>query len=892
MKNNIPMKSIKRLLLILLIFVKTLSISATEGMWLPLLIKALKEKDMQTMGMKLTAEDLYSINKSSIKDAIVHFGGGCTAEVVSYEGLIFTNHHCGYGEIQNHSTVEKNYLRDGFWAMNKKEELKNPGLTATFIVRIEDVTQAVMDGVNPGMDLGSRSRRMAENIKKIKTKATSGTHYEADVKSFFYGNEYYLFVTETFKDVRLVGAPPSCIGKFGGDTDNWVWPRHTGDFAIFRIYAGKDNKPAEVSDDNVPYRPRHSLPISMQTLQEDDFTMVYGFPGRTSQYLSSEQVKYIIDVSNPAKIKMREASLVIIDNAMKSSEALRIMYSAKQSRISNAYKKWIGANIGLKENNATQVKLDFEKEFTSRAAKANTYTSTLDKVKKQQVALEKIEFPVEMFYEYFHYGPEVLRFASGFENLVHNTAQLVTDSLFEEELSSKMSGAKGFFKNYDLATERLVFERLTTMYLQIIKDPAYGLNIAEVGFPKKMAQADVPTLANYIYNTSVFANQKKFDAAFKDFNAKKALKLQKDPAYLLGKYLNNKFEFMLRPEYALEYITMENLMAEYMKAQIELFPEKTFSSDANSTLRITYGKTEGSAPRDGMKYTWYTTIDGIMQKYNLGIEDFELNKQFIEAYNQRDWGPYAQNGELRVCFTGSNHTTGGNSGSPALNAHGHLIGINFDRSWESTMSDVMFDPSRCRNIMVDVKYVLWVIDKYAKAGHLLKEMNLVTDEAMNQERIKGLKEQERRYSEMLKDVPNEANYYFHRSLIRKELGLKTEMIEDLEWAVKYDVKNKEYQLKLIHEQALSGNVKRVNELATQLSRLGLSDAQRSEVLFAQAKVYFQTNDNKRALSLASESINANPIFAEAYELRARVYKQMGNENAAKLNSEMAQKLRS
>ncbi|MFN3916802.1 MAG: S46 family peptidase [Flavobacteriales bacterium] len=885
------MKLTRRTLLFLLIFIKTLSLSATEGMWLPLLIKALKEKDMQTMGMKLTAEDLYSINKSSIKDAIVHFGGGCTAEVVSYEGLIFTNHHCGYGEIQNHSTVTNNYLRDGFWAMSKKEELKNPGLTATFIVRIEDVTQAVTDGINPDMDLGSRSRRMAENIKKIKSKAVVGTHYEADVKSFFYGNEYYLFVTETFKDVRLVGAPPSCIGKFGGDTDNWVWPRHTGDFSVFRIYAGKDNKPADVSDDNVPYRPRYSLPISMQTLQENDFTMVYGFPGRTTQHLSSEQVKYIIDVSNPAKIKMREASLAIIDNAMKSSEALRIMYAAKQSRISNAYKKWIGANIGLKENNATQAKLRFEEEFTKRAKAANKYTTTLDKVKKQQLVLEKIEFPVEMFYEYFHYGPEALRFASGFQNLIENTAQLISDTLFEDELNTKINGAKGFFKNYDVAIDRLLFERLTTMYLYIIKDPVYGLNIAEVGFPKKISQASIPTLTNYIYNTTVFADQKKFEMAFKDFNPKKALKLQKDPAYLLGKYLDEKFKFILRPEYTVEYVNMENLMAEYMQAQVELFPEKIFSSDANSSLRITYGKTEGSAPRDGMKYTWYTTIDGIMQKYNFGIEDFELNKKFIEAYNRKDWGPYAQEGELRVCFTGSNHTTGGNSGSPALNAYGHLIGINFDRSWESTMSDVMFDPSRCRNIMVDVKYVLWVIDKYAGAGHLIKEMNLVTDETMHQERIKGLKEQERRYNEMLKDVPNEANYYFHRALIRKELGLKIEMMEDLEWAVKYDTKNKNYQLKLIHEQALTGNVKRVNELVAQLGRLGLNDAQRSEVLFAQAKVYFQINDNKRALSLATESISANPIFAEAYELRARIYKAMGNENAAKLNSEMAQKLR-
>ena len=671
-----------------------------------------------------------------------------------------------------------------------------------------------------------------------------------------------------------------------------MWPRHTGDFSVFRIYAGKDNKPAEVADDNVPYRPRHAFPISLQPVNEGDFTMVYGFPGRTYQYLSSAQAGYVVDVANPMKIKMREASLSVIDAAMKSSDDLRIKYAAKQSRISNAYKKWIGQNIGLKENNVNQVKLDFEKEFRARANAAGKYTDILDKVIQQQAILQKIEFPVEAFYEYYYYGPEIVRFAAGFKKLMEEAAQLSADGKLEDELSRKLKGAESYFKNYDVATDKLVFQRLTEMYLQFVKDPNYGLNLSETGLPKKVVQSDVNTLTEYIYDNSVFADAQKLKAAFKDYNTKKGAKLAKDPAYLLGKYLIEKFEMFLRPDYAMEYVTMENLMSEFMKAQMELFPEKEFWSDANSTLRVTFGKAEGSAPRDGMKYTWYTTIDGIMQKYNLGEEDFELNQKFVEAYKRRDWGPYAQDGELRICFTGSNHTTGGNSGSPALNAHGHLIGINFDRSWESTMSDVMFDPNRCRNIMVDTRYVLWVIDKYAGAGYLLKEMNLVTDETMHQNRMKNLKEQEERYNEMLKEVPNEANYYFHRALIRQDLGLHDEALQDLESAVKLAAGNKEYQIKLVRAHSQAGNITRVNQLAGQLIKTNLSNTEKAEVLYAQAKASHKSGDTKRALLLLNEAINTNPDFSEAYELRAVVYKAMGNEEAAALNSRIAKKLRS
>ncbi len=705
--------------LTLLIFVSSSLALATEGMWIPLLLKSLNESDMQSMGLKLSAEDIYSINNSSLKDAVVHFGGGCTAEVVSDQGLIFTNHHCGFGQIQAHSTEKNNYLKDGFWAMSRDQELRNPGLTATFIVRIEDVTEQVLAA---GNDPGKR----AEIINEIEVKAVKGTNYEAQIKPFFYGNDYYMIVTQTFRDVRLVGAPPSAIGKFGGDTDNWVWPRHTGDFSVFRIYAGKENSPAEISDDNVPYKPKHSFPIAMHDMKEGEFCMVYGFPGRTYQYLTSYALDYVMNKSNPAKIEMRETSLAIIDATMKSSEKKYIQYAAKQSRISNSYKKWIGQNIGLKENDALTLKREFEQRFAAKAAGKPEYSGLMDEFQNIYREFEDYQFAREMVIEFYYMGPEILRFASGFEDFEDWAKMSVDANLLADVKGKKFESVRGYFKNYDMATDKKVFIALLKMYLENMPD---HLECETLRLIESKYGGSIEAYADTIYSKSIFADEAKTNLFLRNYNENLANKLTHDPAYKLAQDIIGSFRKNIAPRYEELNSKVDLNMKTYLKARMELFPDKKYAADANSTLRLTYGKVEGSAPRDGMRYTYYTTLDGMIQKNNLGKDDFELPERMRELWEKKDFGNYHQDGELRVCFTGSNHTTGGNSGSPVINGHGELIGINFDRSWESTMSDYLFDPARCRNIAVDIRYVLWVIDKYAGAGYLVEEMNIIDKRA-------------------------------------------------------------------------------------------------------------------------------------------------------------------
>jgi hypothetical protein len=693
---------------------------ATEGMWIPLLLKSLNESDMKEMGLKLSAEDIYSINNSSLKDAIVHFGGGCTAEVISDQGLILTNHHCGFGQIQSHSAEEHNYLKNGFWAMNKKQELKNEGLTATFIVRIEDVTQTVIEGLEDNMDVATRKKRLKENIKAIEGKAIEGTHYKAKIKPFFYGNEYYMIVTETFKDVRLVGAPPSSIGKFGGDTDNWIWPRHTGDFSMFRIYANKDNQPADISDDNVPYQPKKSLSIAMHDMKEGEFCMVYGFPGRTYQYLTSDALSYVMNAANPARIKMRERSLSIIDATMKSSEKKYIQYAAKQSRISNSYKKWIGQNIGLKENDALTLKKDLETDFSARA-KGTQYENILPELKALHTEMYDYNLARDMFIELFYMGPEILRFSSKFRAF-EDYEKVSTSKDYETQKKKKIKTIQGFFKNYDKETDQKIFISLVKTYRDIMNDDFEPDAFKLIDTKYK---GDYTAYANYIYEKSTFCDEKNMNKFINSYSSGASTKLTRDPAYALSKNILVTYKNKIEKKYISLNAQIEAKMKLYLKGRMELFPEKKLAADANSTLRLTYGKVEGSSPKDGMNYEYYTTLDGMIQKNNLGKDDFKLDPKIKELWKVKDYGQYAQDGELRVCFTGSNHTTGGNSGSPVLNGSGELIGLNFDRSWESTMSDYLFDPSRCRNIAVDIRYILWVVDKYAGAGHLVEEMKIV-----------------------------------------------------------------------------------------------------------------------------------------------------------------------
>lgn len=711
----------KRIFLLLSFSITLFFSRAEEGMLIPSLIAAF-QNDMQAMGMKLTAEDLYSINKASIKDAIIHFGGGCTAELVSAKGLLLTNHHCGYSQIQSHSSLEKDYLKNGFWAKSLDEELANPGLTASRIVRIEDLTAEVLKGTETITDPAQKQAKIAANIEALKKKTVAGTAYQADIKAFDYGNSYYCLVTEIFLDVRLVGTPPNSIGKFGGDTDNWVWPRHTGDFSVFRIYAGKDNKPAAYSKDNVPYTPLHFLPIAAGERIPGEFTMVYGFPGTTEQHLVSTQIKHIIEKERPARISMREKSLSVIDAGMRSSDAIRIQYAAKQAGIANAYKKWIGQVDGLERLGAVAVKEAAEKEYTDKALAnpewKDSYGTVVEKMKKLITENASYDFGYAMTSEYLSGGPEFFKLVRGVDDIVKNYTKYQASGELAEKIAKNKAGAERFFKDYNAGIDQGIFNLLHAEFIRQM-DPAFVSPV--------VTKQNTAAWSKAIYSKSIFTNKDKLLAFYDGFKEKSLTSVAKDPAYILYSELSNTYQGKILPGVRNLYVKMDELLKVYVEGKQKMYPEGKHWPDANGTLRITYGKLEGSAPRDGMTYTEHTTTDGIIEKYNTGNPDFELLPGMLEIYKKKDFGKYGQKGELWVCFSGSNHTTGGNSGSPVLNAKGHLMGLNFDRSWESTMSDYMFDATRCRNIVVDIRYVMWVMDKYAGATHLVDEMVLMQD---------------------------------------------------------------------------------------------------------------------------------------------------------------------
>jgi hypothetical protein len=710
------MKKIVLLVALLLTFHS--SSFAVEGMWIPSLIDMF-HSDMKTYGLKLSPEEVYSTNKSSLKDAIVQFNGGCTAEIVSEEGLLFTNHHCGFSAIQKHSSLENDYLKNGFWAKNRAEELACPWLRVTFVKEIRDVTEAVFKGITDDMVGAERGKMIMQNIAKLEAAAQTDASLLAKIKAFNLGNQFYMLITQDYNDIRLVGAPPSAIGKYGGDTDNWVWPRHTGDFAVFRIYADKDNKSAKHDKVNVPFKPAHFLPISLKPKKEGDFTMVYGFPGSTDQHFPSEKLGFYMDVERPARIAMRQASLDLITPAMNNSDEIRIKYASKQARIANAWKKWIGQIGGLKELKALDKKLAWEKEYSAKASEKSdwaTYKEALAELNLIQKENGIYEYARSMFIEYFFVGPEMLRFAHEFNTLANNYAKLEEKGKVKDEINRLQAKAKGFFKNYDKNLDQQIFNKLTPMYIDFLDDN----DLLPKGFTETWKKN-----GDKIYSKSMLMDLSKIEAMLSKFTEKSCKKLQKDPALMMASELYTGFVTKTNPSYS-EFAQQEKaLMKTYVEGILTMFPEKKTWADANSTMRIGYGKLEGSAPVDGMKYLHYSTIKGIMQKYDPENPDFQLPARFLELYEKGDWGSYDQDGELWVCFTASNHTTGGNSGSPVIDAEGNLMGINFDRSWESTMSDFMFDESRCRNIVVDARYVLWVIDKYGDAGHLIKEMKLV-----------------------------------------------------------------------------------------------------------------------------------------------------------------------
>lgn len=704
----------------LILFVFSFGLSwAEEGMLIPSVIQAF-ESDMKARGMKLSAQDIYDVNNASLKDAILHFGGGCTAELVSDKGLLLTNHHCGFGQIQSHSSLENDYLKNGFWAKTYADELANPGLFVARMVRIEDVTKDVNFGISDNMSAAEKMAKIKANSDKLIEDAERGTHYKAEIKPFNYGNDFYIIVKEVFNDVRLVGAPPSSVGKFGGDTDNWVWPRHTGDFSVFRVYAGKDNKPAEYNAENQPYKPLHFLPVSMLPRKQGEFTMVYGFPGTTEQHLVSAQIKHIIEKERPARIAMRESSLSVIDAGMRSSDELRIKYAAKQARIANAYKKWIGQVDGLISLGAVDVKESYEKKYVDRANSKpewKKYAQIVGQMKTLVEENKEYDYRYAVNTEYLGIGAEIFRLARSFTNLETELNGISKEDL-EAKKASLTASIEGFFKDFDATVDKNIFIKTTQTYIDLVgKDKVVEL-IQKNGITKE---------AEIIYAKSFLSDKERALDFVSKLSGKSWKKIKNDPGMMLYFQVYNEVVEEIIPAYRAYLGSLNNLLKEYVAGKYEMFPNDKHWADANSTMRITYGALEGSAPTDGMMYTEHTTADGILAKNRTGNPDFELLPSLKDKFEKREYGPYAQGDDLWVCFTGSNHTTGGNSGSPVIDGEGRLMGLNFDRTWESTMSDYMFDPSRCRNVVVDIRYVLWVMDTYAGAGHLVKEMNLVKE---------------------------------------------------------------------------------------------------------------------------------------------------------------------
>lgn len=707
------MKLIK-LLLLLSVF----QLSAQQGgMWIPSLLQGMNEKEMKNLGMKMSVSDIYSVNQSSLKDAVPQFNGGCTSEVISPKGLLLTNHHCGYDEIQSHSSVEHDYLTNGFWAYKMEDELPNPDLEVTFIIRIEDVTKQVLEGVAALETEAEKQKKIQENISTLTKTLPKESWQENKIRTFYEGNQYMLFVTESYKDVRLVGAPPSSIGKFGSDTDNWVWPRHTGDFSLFRIYADKDNRPAAYSKDNVPYRPKHFLPISLDGVSEGDFTLVFGYPGKTTEYLPAVAVEQIVNELNPAKIEVRDKALKVQDGFMRSDPAIKIQYASKYAGIANYWKKWIGETQGLKKSDAIAIKRKQEAVFmkeVAEAGKQSEYGNLLRDFEQNYKEIAPYALSRDYFIEVVLRNTELLNVGYKMYQL-EQLYQNKGEQAFNDRKNNLSKGLGDFYKDFNARVDEKVFEQLIDLYVR--KSPATFL-------PSGLSQADPALLTRNLYGQSKLTTLEGTRELLTGDASVVLNNLNADKGYQLIKEIADNFSKKVAPKYEELNLKIQALQRTYMKAQLELNKNARMFPDANSTLRVTYGKVKGYEPRDAVAYKPFTYLDGVMEKYIPGDYEFDVPQKLRELYERKDYGPYGTGGKMPVCFIGTNHTTGGNSGSPALDAYGNLIGLNFDRVWEGTMSDIYYDPAICRNVMADIRYILFVIDKYAGAKNLINELKI------------------------------------------------------------------------------------------------------------------------------------------------------------------------
>lgn len=713
----------KYLVFVLFVFF-TIASHADEGMWLPFLLEKLNIADMHKKGFKLDAEDIYSINQACLKDAVVGLTRGgfshfCSGGIISDKGLFITNHHCGMGYVQALSTVEKDYLTNGYWAMRPEDELPCDGLSVVFLVRMEDVTLKVMEGINPDMPKIAKDSIINAHILQIEQEATGNNRFLADVKPFFSGNEFYLSVYELYNDIRLVGVPPQTIGKFGGDTDNWMWPRHTGDFCIFRIYAGKDNLPASYAAENIPYKPKKAFEISLEGVQPNDFVMVMGYPGTTNQYLPSEAIRMIQYHENPVKIKLRQIRLEIMAAEMTQSDKVRIQYASKHAGIANGWKKSIGENKGLERLNTIEVKKEIENQFLSwanadetRKAEYGNLLYAFDSVYKN---LTPVNTAVIYVFEAL-YGIELVRFASNFIQLENAPPDKI------ETLQKNLLRISGnFFKNYNKETDLKIARLLLNEYFKDIQSNYIPAVLIDAQHKYK---TNLEKYVGHLFQNSLFTDSALVNNLIRNFNKKHLKNLVKDPVYQLAFGVDDFYHSMLEKPYRTYYSSIDELQGKFVDGLRKMQATRIFYPDANSTFRIAYGNVKLYYPRDAVEYEYFTTLSGIIEKEDSDIPDYQVPEKLKLLYRNSDYGRFFEGKNIPVAFISTSHTTGGNSGSPVLDADGRLIGINFDRVWEGTMSDIMFDPSVCRNITLDIRFVLFIIDKYAGASYLVQEMKL------------------------------------------------------------------------------------------------------------------------------------------------------------------------
>ncbi len=692
-----------------------------EGMWLPMFVERLNYVDMQKMGLKLTPQEIYDINNSSLKDAIVNLGGFCTAEVVSQQGLLFTNHHCGYDAIQEHSSIDHDYLTDGFWANSFEEELPNEGLTVSFLVKMDDVTKVITDKIKPEMNESERASTISKIVESLKEEASENGKYDVSVKSFYNGNEFYRFVYQVYRDVRLVGAPPSAIGKFGGDTDNWMWPRHTGDFSIFRIYTAPDGSPADYAKENIPLKPKYSLKISPNGIKADDFTMIWGFPGSTDRYRTSDGIKVTLDEINPAIIKVGGTILDAMKENMDASDEIRIKYASNYAQLANFWKNKIGESRGLRRLDVYQKKKEIEKNFmtwvNADPQRIEKYGNVLQEMTSVYEQMSSVGYNSKLWYfQMAFFGSQVLPFPLQNQGIINILKSGQKGEALQTALMPMGEAAKEHFKDYDPATEKKILAAI----LKIYREDLTGSTLPDIyNTISKKYKGNVDKYVDYVFNKSILVTEDRFNKFLQNPSLKK---FENDPAY---KLTNSFYNYLMTLAMATGPAQEKMGKAErlFLDGLRKANPDKVFYPDANSTMRLTYGKVMDYYPADAVHYDYVTYVEGILEKEDPKNEEFIVPKKLKELILAKDFGKWHdREGRLPVCFISNNDITGGNSGSPVLNGNGELIGLAFDGNWEAMSGDIAFEPELQRTINVDIRYVLFIIDKYAGAERILNEL--------------------------------------------------------------------------------------------------------------------------------------------------------------------------